>query len=428
MKKINNYITKNIINIIIIFLYIQPVLDVITAISINYFNIELTIGSILRLLFLTFCIYYLLFINKNRNKYNISYLIINLIYILIFGIYIYIKKDLSTFVYEIKNILNTFYLPISILTLYNIFKEEKNTIKMKHLINIYCIYIILVFIPSIFNIGFKSYSHSKEGNIGFFISANAVGNTLSLLLPFVIYYLFNLKNKYTIKLLITVGTLYVFLSMGTKVPVLSIILISILILIYYFIKWIKNKEYNKYIATIGVIVIIGISSLLIIPKTSFYKNLEIHRKYLGFDHYYEVVTNYNLLDKFVFSERLTFLKHTYSNYKSSNIFEKLIGIGYVEKYNTIKENRKTIEIDYFDVLYRHGIIGTIIFFSIFIYIISINIKYIFNKLDTKKYAYFISILIILLLSLFSGHILITPCVSIYVALVLTTIKNKLNTN
>ena len=39
----------------------------------------------------------------------------------------------------------------------------------------------------------------------------------------------------------------------------------------------------------------------------------------------------------------------------------LLGIGYVENYGTLTENRKTIEIDPFDIVFRHGIIGFLIY-------------------------------------------------------------------
>ena len=64
MKKINNFLDKNIEKILLIYLMLQPFLDVIAAISLNHFHINNMISSILRLLFLVFCVYYLLVLNK----------------------------------------------------------------------------------------------------------------------------------------------------------------------------------------------------------------------------------------------------------------------------------------------------------------------------------------------------------------------------
>ena len=169
-----------------------------------------------------------------------------------------------------------------------------------------------------------------------------------------------------------------------------------------------------------------IISCLIIPKTSFYKNLEIHINYLGLNNYFEVFTKYELIDHFIFSQRLTFLENTNNSFKKANIIEKSFGIGYIENYNTEYERNKTIEIDYFEIFYRHGIIG----FSLYLTIIILIIKK--EKINTKENSiinteYRISILLILLLALFSGHIIITPAVSIFVSLViLIIIKGGLN--
>ncbi|MBO5096138.1 MAG: O-antigen ligase family protein, partial [Bacilli bacterium] len=124
MKKINSFITNNIYKIILIFLFIQPIIDVITGVSINYLNINLNISSIIRLLFLFFCIYYLIFINKNNKKKNITYLLSYLIYLILYSISVIIYKDINVLSYEIKNNLNIFYFPIIFLGLYNMFKNN----------------------------------------------------------------------------------------------------------------------------------------------------------------------------------------------------------------------------------------------------------------------------------------------------------------
>ena len=167
-----------------------------------------------------------------------------------------------------------------------------------------------------------------------------------------------------------------------------------------------------------------ITSIIILPKTTFYKNIQIHKDYLGFKNYTEILTNYELLDHFVFSQRLTFLKNTHINYMKSNILQKTFGIGYIENYGTDKISTKTIEIDYAEVFYRNGIIGFIIFFSILIPNIIKLLKQ--KEKNIQNIELKTSILLILLLSLFSGHILVTPSVSIFVALIIGGIYEKIN--
>ncbi len=67
MKKINALIDKNMNKIVITFLFLQPVIDVVTAVMLHTFKIDFTAGILLRVLFLLFMIYYLFFVNQNRN-------------------------------------------------------------------------------------------------------------------------------------------------------------------------------------------------------------------------------------------------------------------------------------------------------------------------------------------------------------------------
>ncbi|MCR5787696.1 MAG: O-antigen ligase family protein, partial [Bacilli bacterium] len=309
-----------------------------------------------------------------------------------------------------------------LLMLVDLFKEKKINFDLNKLIIIYLTYIILVFIPNITNTGYLSYYHSKVGTVGWFLSANAIGNILCILTPFMILFLLKSKINIIFKLLITLATCYVFVSMGTKVPVLGLGISVMVNTIYFMIKWIKEKKYKLFISLASAGVVAIIAAIIVIPKTSFYENIQIHKKFLGFDHYSEIFTDYKLVDHFIFSQRLTFLKNTHNNYLKTNIYEKTFGMGFIENYATDNVSDKTIEIDYFEVFYRNGIIGCILYFIILIPFI---VKYFKTKYEGIESVEFkLSMVLILLLALFSGHVLVTPAVSIYVALIIAIYINK----
>jgi len=421
MNKLNNSIEKNIDKIIYIFMFIQPILDIIAGISINYFNINTTISSIIRLSFMLFCIYYLFFLNKTENKKNnIKITIIILIYITIFAITTIIYKDLNIIPYELKNTINTFYFPITLLAMIDIFKQYKIKFNINNLFIIYTTYILFIIIPNILGIGFNSYSHSKIGNIGWFLSANSIGNIISILLPIICIYIIKSKKIAMLKIISIISTLYAITTMGTKVPILSLLICITGTFIYYFIKWIKNKKYTNIIISSNLSIIIIMLSIIFIPKTSFYKNIETHKNYLGLNNYFQVFTKYELMDHFIFSQRLTFLKNTSENYQKANLIEKNFGIGYIENYKKTNENKKAIEIDYFEILYRHGIVGFIIYFSSIIPTIIKSLKTI-KKKNIENTELKISIMLILLLSFFAGHVLTTPNVNIFISLLFAII-------
>jgi hypothetical protein len=305
------------------------------------------------------------------------------------------------------------------------FNNKAINIKLSTLILLYLISIAFVLFPNLTNTGFNSYSEAKVGSIGWFYSANAIGNLFAFLLPFMFFYILKSKLNIVVKILIAMSILYVFVSMGTKVPVLAFMLSFVINFIYYFILWIRNKNYKLVFGSIAAFFIGIILAILLLPKTSFYKNIEIHKEYLGFNHYYEVFTDYHLLDHFVFSQRLTFLKNTNNNFKNVSTIEKVLGMGYIENYGTEKEVDKTIEMDYFEVFYRHGIVGCILF-----YLVVIPFIYVFIRTKHEKsllnMEFKLSMAIILLLSLFSGHVLVTPSISIFVALIINIFINKDN--
>ena len=414
-------LTNNFEKIFIIFLYMQPFLDISTGILLH-FNYNVTISSIIRFIFMGMSIIYLLFKVKDKKVY--IYLTLLFTYFLLFSATILIYKGLPAYGYEIKNMLSTYYFVIILITLLKLYKN--NNFNTKHIVLLYFTYLLLVFIPNIFNIGFNSYYESKIGQTGWFLSANTISGILSILLPFVLISIRKIKLQYIILLIINI---YVIFSIGTKVPVIAFTIIVIVNLIYYLILLIKEKRYKILsILILPIILLIGIS-ITLLPKTTFYKNIKIHINFLEkIDN--NKISKEHLIDHFIFSQRLTFEKKTRKAYTNSNILEKVFGIGYIENYSTDNVSFKIIEIDYMDILYRHGPSGFVLFF----YPVIICLIKIFKKIriNYKNMNIYLSILLILLLGLFQGHIFTTPAISLFVALIIScsynnsiTFKNKL---
>jgi len=91
--------------------------------------------------------------------------------------------------------------------------------------------------------------------------------------------------------------------------------------------------------------------------------------------------------------------------------------------NLLETKYKVIEIDYFDILYKEGIIGFIVYFTPVIYIL---IKIIKNtKLNFENVNNLGTLLLIFLIALFQGHIFITPQASIFISLLLVIIHNQI---
>ena len=183
--------------------------------------------------------------------------------------------------------------------------------------------------------------------------------------------------------------------------------------------WDKNNPIVKIILfVLFIIIVIGIISLIIlIPKTNFYKNIKVHLDFLKVEDVTDIIDNGNLIDHFIFSQRVTFLTDRKSIYDNATFQEKLFGIGYY--YNGKKD--KQVEMDYFDIYLNHGIIGFIIFFSVYLYILVQTTK-IKRKLNFNLYMLNVSMLLILFLSLFTGHIITAPAVSLIVVVIIMMLQ------
>ncbi len=409
------FIKKNINLIIALFLLMSPFIDLATGVCLHYFQINLTIGIILRVIFLISMCIIALFIYK-RKELLPAYMAIILFMILhLIGVFVY-KNGVGLFT-EVQNLVKVFYFPILFLSFYSI-REEIHTSKLT-LFTVLFLYLFLIFVPTVLQIGYKTYEITKSGTLGFFNSANEISGIISLLTP-ILFYVLSTSRKIFPKILLMAMYLIVILMMGTKTPLLSFCITVGLSLSYYWVMCIKKKKYKPIAYSLGA-VIVGVTALcLILPRTNFYKNIEVHLEFLKINSIHEVFEHKETIDHFIFSQRLTFFHNKALIYKEAPLYEKLFGIGYLRNGQEIKQ----IEMDYFDIYYNYGIIGFILFFGISLYVL----YKILEKKPTKDYERFMteaSVLLIFFLAFFTGHILTTPSVGIICILIMISLnKNK----
>lgn len=394
MKKLNNTIKTNITTIIGVFLIISPFLDLFTSIGIKYNIDQLRVGIIIRGLFMLLMIYYSIFLKDNK-KQTIIFLSVIFTYIALF-----LTKTIlinGNITYETTVIFKTFYFTILSVTLINLEKP----IDIKYYIICFTTYLLLVFIPNILNIGFNSYEIAKVGQVGWFNSANEISTILSILTPILIVYLMTKKNK-ILSVLYLIIILITFFSIGTKVPILSLAIICAFYLLYSLYKLIRKKDTKKIAFILSGLLIVIISMIIFLPKTSFYKNIKIHLEYLEVDSIINIFTDVELIDHFLLGSRLKLLSQNIKTYKESSTIEILLGIG--------AEHRQS-EMDFFDIFINYGIIGFALIATILIIlIIRQKPKYTTN---TK-----LSLLLAITIAFLSGHVLVSPAVSIFIPLLL----------
>lgn len=412
----NKFIKNNFNKILSIFILLHPVIDLITGICLHVFNFNLTLGNIIRILFLLFVIYTTVFIYKKKKAF-IYYFIIGIYFVLYFLNCIVLKNSVGIFI-EIQGLIRTFYFPIMLLSLFWLKDEIK--ISKKVLISTLIIYLLCIFVPVIFSVGYKSYEITKNGTLGFYNSANEISGIISILVPIALI-TFKNRKKLVFKIILSIIYFFVIFTVGTKTPLLSF-LITILMMSLWIIKeCIKCKKY-KLIIYMFVIILLGSTSLIIVlPKTNFYKNIKVHLDYLEVDSLIDIIKDEDLIDHFVFSQRLTFWENREETFKNKNVYQKLIGMGYLEN----GKEAKLVEMDYIDIYYNHGIIGFIILFSSYFFVLVKTFQK-KRELNYERYMTLVSFGLILLLSLLTGHIITAPSVSlIVIAIILNLNEDKL---
>ena len=418
MKKIHQFMKTNFSLLLIVFLYLQPFLDVITAIFLEVFHIHFTIGMIFRFLFLLFVLYSVVFIFQKKRC--LVYYVLVLLYSICYMVMLYSTGGDSFLFSELQMLLKFFYFPLLLTSFY--FIKDSIVISEKVIVRLFCIYLLFLFIPTLTHTGFQSYDVTKGGSIGWFYSANEISAIMAILFPIFISSFSNFKYKFY-KILFLIIYLVVMLTIGTKVPLLAFFLTLFFIFMYMLICWIREKRYQWIMALMAGIVVIITSAILIIPKTTFYKNIQVHLDFLGVNHITDVFSSTHLIDHFIFSERVTFLEGKSISYDNAPLIKKVLGLGIHDE----EDLSKMIEMDYYDVFYSTGLVGCLLFFIPYLYIL----YQIYKSLKTKKFDFIrymnvVSLILILLLSLFSGHVITSPSVSIYCIIILFfNLSNKI---
>ena len=427
------------INIFYVFLLIQPILDLVTSLMVRFTNLPLTIGMVVRGLFLFIMVIYLLFVNKSvHRKKSIIYLGI----LCIFSILYLITKDgiftLGFLKTEIIYLFKYMYFPITALCLINAFDELQ--IKKEKIFKVCIIeaiiYSTLIILPEITNTAFSSYLDNNEGTVGWFYAANEIGAIMVALFPFLYYLLFERESVVKIALTFTIVILTMTL-LGTKTSFLGMLITEILYTLYFLFNYKKNRAYGLKWSIIIIIISFGL-----IPNIHAVKNLQ--NAIAESSHIKEEVKEDNEKEnkkytssspsvqriiKVALSGRDKFFYNTLEIYDNANIDDKLLGIGFVNR-NEInnKKIEKLIEIDPLDVFFHYGIIGFIILFIPLIYIVYRTLKSIFkNKfgLSFFKFTNIYVIGIITMISMIAGHVYSSPAVSIYVSFAMAMLNSSL---
>lgn len=431
------------------YIVVQFLIDVATAFCVNHISESLSIGIFVRTIFMIVIVLYSLVKSdkKDRIKMIIYYGVLGA-YMLAFLAISYKVHGTSFIMSQIKGLIKTFYLPIILVAFMSLFKNKNIHIKSSIFVYALMGYIAIISICKFLGISYLSYPIGNgEGTMGLFYAANEIGVIIAMLAPFLAYELLTKKVK-VVNIVALILFIFASLELGTKVPILSLILLSLASLYICIVKIIRKEEKTRNIRNFMATIVVCLITVFAIPYMPIGTNLSnvyginIPRVLSVFSKEKNKVPVQNVpkfetkedVENAVYSSRTFYLKDNIKRYKDSIGLQKIAGIGYVTNNRETGESMelKLVEMDYCDIILCHGILGTIIYVIPYIYIIVIEFKKLLKNwknifIDSKNVFMEYAIIISLVVALTAGHVFTAPAPALFLAIIMIETNKRLKT-
>lgn len=453
---------KNMSIFMMLYVVIQPILDVITGTMIHQVGAsrEITVGIVVRMIVMIMAFIYIILSRKNISKRK--YLIL-MIYIVISAVILLINlwvsskyKPVFSLKAEIGATAKALYFVVMLGAYWIAFKDlfnRKITAKYFPRVAFYAILIVdIIMITAHFtHSSFNAYAQMKLGESGWFFAANEIGAILAITLPIVLMFVINQTKTwkqwyYWIGLF---ATIYSCLLLGTKSGLLSVASTLLVAAIIALFKIIKAKGKDKKSIVIFLVLCFSLVGLkVILPTVTASQNIKVQetyikqqrqkvkhvdkiqkkkkldksdKKYLSgiSDGQKKIIQNNEInstLKSLIFSSRTVYLNTLHEYYNKAPKAQKLFGMGLGGNYQYYP---KTSEMDFFDLFYEFGILG----FAMIVLPLTFAMLYIIsNALKNWRsiFTYRIGLVLFstamaIVISFIAGHVMTAPAVSIYLA-------------
>ncbi|HFU4563552.1 TPA: O-antigen ligase family protein [Bacillus cereus] len=467
---------------LLFFIILQPVLDLLTSLSITLLKSNATVGILVRFLIMAVGgIYILIQAKEKENRKFLIYLILLAGVLGIGFINNKLVKNPIVLGEEVKFVAKALYIYIMLGSYILALKSLKKTVNISDKVRNSIVYSTLI-INAIMVISiststdFGSYEWMKVGSRGWFYAGNELGSILAIIFPIVVLYSIQ-KTKSWKHILYWVPSLlmiYSLIQVGTKVGMGSIgatlaAAIGIIVLQLLFDRKNPNKKSLALNAVIAMVLLAGVVGTF--KQTPLAQNMGIHNNYLSEQNVAQQgqkekeikeklkkeqelkakEENHHKVEKpeekakieeevkkelekeqkkenqenLIFSGRQVYEERHKQFFKEAPMSQKLLGMGYAGnfKYNEQKQpDPKLIEMDFHDWFYDFGIIGFVLLMIPFIYYglrILLAFATRFKDIFNIKYGMIsASLLLALGIAYIAGHILTAPGVGIYFVVVL----------
>lgn len=438
---------RNFTYFFLLFIALQPVLDLLTSLSIQMLHMDATLSIVVRFSVMLLAMIYLFIYQKNKKP---------LVYICLLGVTMtagllnnLVVKHPISLGEEVKFMAKCMYPIVMLFGYILVFKTLQNKKNSYNTLLRYFLYTslfmsIVMVISIATGTDYQSYTIEKIGSKGWFYAANEISAILAITFPVVVLYSIHKTTSFTQAYywLPTILALYSSIMIGTKVGYVASIVTLGVALFFSFIEYMmKRKEEGKgrpqLINTIlALIVLVGV--IIVTPFTPIAKNMGIHLQIYNTQHINEQeqkpskqeerlskqaeqpskkverALTTGEVNSLIYSDRDKFLNAHQKYFQEAPLSQKLLGMGYAGNY---EKTPKVIERDFHDLFFWFGIIGFIMYLLPLVYFgikLTFRILTNFKSILTIKYMLLCTAIVLAIGTAFTaGHVFTAPAVSIF---------------
>lgn len=403
--------------LIFLLIIVQPLIDLVTSLSVNM--LAISIGALLKTLLMTILLIYVCkYLVHQRNKLFWLYVASLLTIVLTLIVNLFLKPEFYLFA-EINFALKTSYYVVMIYTVIVLLENKSihQTLIYRAAKVIAMIIGISYWLAIITQTSIGSYTYEKVGYSGWFYAANELSVTVIIVLALT---MINLRYEQTITAWIAFILILSMVPMiGTKTAFAGGILLLAFYTVYLIFPF--NRQQFKQSWRFLSIVIIFICFIPFSPMANNTEQLDIQLPPKNTP-ISEEVSNQSTLMGRILSSRNIYFQDIKEDFKRATITRKAFGLGYAGDY--VKEP-KIIEMDFFDLFFSYGVIGSILLIAPALLLF---IKAITFPLHIEKVILLLTIGLCFGISLLAGHVLFAPSVMTYVALLFLALGSTTQTN
>lgn len=378
----------------------QPLIDISTAFTVN---LPITVGAFIRTMLMLLLLAFMVKQFYQNDKRTLFYLTIAIGTItLTFIINFFLKEPFYLFD-EIQFYLKTMYFIVIIFSVLFVLKTRIFSNKvLRATVWASMILGVSYWLAILTNTDIKSYAYDKLGYSGWYFSANELSVIVIILFSLVLSQLHKERSY------LTLFSFLLLLSMTPMIGTKTAFYGGFILLVSY-TGYLLVKERRQ--STTVVIALIAVIYIVNLPMTPIYAN-ESYERFFERQTNLAEKTDY---EQTVLSSRDVYLEETKEDYKNASWIRKLFGLGYAGDYKT---SPKTIEMDFYDLFFSYGIIGTIIMLIPIVKVLEQIWKIHFSF---HYVLLFFSLLLCTGVSFVAGHVMFAPSVMTYFAILLIAV-------